>query len=99
MFISQINKINKNVSSKRFDDFIYLDYPRNVLLLFLKREKENLREITESRRSARWRIGIAHADGETARLSDATMLYYLSVVYKLYDLMMDVMIHFKLLLL
>lgn len=36
---------------------------------------------------------------ETARLSDATMLYYLSVVYKLYDLMMDVMIHFKLLLL
>lgn len=43
MFISQINKINKNVSSKRFDDFIYLDYLRNVLLLFLKREKENLR--------------------------------------------------------
>lgn len=37
--------------------------------------------------------------GEPARLSDATMLYYLSVVYKLYDLMMDVMIHFKLLLL
>lgn len=52
MVISQINKINKNVSSKRFDDFIYLDYLRNVLLLFLKREKENLREITESRRSA-----------------------------------------------
>lgn len=51
MFISQINKINKNVSSKRFDDFIYLDYLRNVLLLFLKREKENLREINESRRS------------------------------------------------
>lgn len=50
MFISQINKINKNVSSKRFDDFIYLDYLRNVLLLFLKREKENLREINESRR-------------------------------------------------
>ena len=36
---------------------------------------------------------------ETAWLSDATMLYYLSVVHKLYDLMMDVMIHFKLLLL
>lgn len=46
-----------------------------------------------------WRVGIAHAGSETARLSDATMLYYLSVVYKLYDLMMDVMIHFKLLLL
>ena len=99
MFISQINKINKNVSSKRFDDFIYLDYLKNVLLLFLKREKENLREITESRRSARWRVGIAYADDETARLSDATMLYYLIVAYKLYDLMMDVMIHFKLLLL
>nr|DAT79205.1 MAG TPA: GRIP domain [Caudoviricetes sp.] len=27
-----------------------MDYLRNVLLLFLKREKENLREITESRR-------------------------------------------------
>ena len=37
--------------------------------------------------------------GEAARLSDATMLYYPSVAYKLYDLMMDVMIHFKLLLL
>lgn len=46
-----------------------------------------------------WWVGIAHAWGEAARLSDATMLYYLSVVYKLYDLMMDVMIHFKLLLL
>ena len=46
-----------------------------------------------------WRVGIVHADGETARLCDATRLYYLSVVYKLYDLMMDVMIHFKLLLL
>lgn len=46
-----------------------------------------------------WWVGFAHAGGETARLSDATMLYYLSVVYKLYDLMMDVMIHFKLLLL
>lgn len=46
-----------------------------------------------------WRVGIAHAGGRTTRLSDATMLYYLSVVYKLYDLMMDVMIHFKLLLL
>ena len=44
-------------------------------------------------------VGIVHAGGETARLSDTTMLYYLSVVYKLYDLMMDVMIHFKLLLL
>ena len=76
-----------------------LDYLRNVLLLFLKREKENLREINESRRSARWRVGLWRAGGETARLSDATMLYYLSVVYKLYDLMMDVMIHFKLLLL
>lgn len=36
---------------------------------------------------------------ETAWLSDATRLYYLSVVHKLYDLMMDVTIHFKLLLL
>lgn len=46
-----------------------------------------------------WWVGLWRAGGETARLSDATMLYYLSVVYKLYDLMMDVMIHFKLLLL
>nr|DAP00544.1 MAG TPA: GRIP domain [Caudoviricetes sp.] len=38
-----------------------MDYLRNVLLLFLKREKENLREINESRRSARWRVGFAHA--------------------------------------
>lgn len=46
-----------------------------------------------------WWIGLMHAGGETAWLSDATTLYYLSVVHKLYDLMMDVMIHFKLLLL
>nr|DAY34227.1 MAG TPA: hypothetical protein [Caudoviricetes sp.] len=32
-----------------------------------------------------------------ARLCDATRLYYLSVVYKLYDLMMDVNLHAKLL--
>lgn len=72
---------------------------RNVLLLFLKREKENLREINESRRSAMMAGWTVACRCETARLCDATMLYYLSVVYKLYDLMMDVMIHFKLLLL
>lgn len=70
MFISQINKINKNVSSKRFDDFIYLDYLRNVLLLFLKREKENLREINESRRRS-W-IGWL---GEASRCSEWPLGY------------------------
>ena len=44
-------------------------------------------------------LGGTGLGGETARLSDATMLYYLSVVYKLYDLMMDVNLHAKLLLL
>ena len=32
-----------------------------------------------------------------ARLCDATMLYYPTVVYTLYDLMMDVNLHAKLL--
>lgn len=42
-------------------------------------------------------LGGTGLGGEAARLSDATMLYYLSVVYKLYDLMMDVNLHAKLL--
>lgn len=42
-------------------------------------------------------LGGTGRGGETARLCDATRLYYLSVVYKLYDLMMDVNLHAKLL--